>query len=230
MRYIQKRETPQYITDWIELRKLADQKISYEDFNKKPKLNCDLREEQHHICCYCQQILTHFQGDKNGGSHNEHLIPENGSNANFDLQMDYNNIFACCIDSSGMEKKNQHCGEAKKDKLIRGVIQEANCSSLFKYNGLGEILPNGSFDTFEDYKVYKSNLPIDQLEVLELIETLNLNCTYLVNERKKDQTALIKVLNLIPKERVEQQILIFEKEPYFRRFIDMLLYYMRQKK
>jgi uncharacterized protein (TIGR02646 family) len=230
MRYIQKRVTPRYITDWIDLRKSADQKIIYNEFDQKPKLNSDLREDQHHICCYCQQILTHYRGDKNGGSHNEHLIPENGTYANFAMQMDYDNIFACCIDSSGMEKKSQHCGEAKKYKLIRGVIQEKYCSILFKYNSLGEIIPNGDFETFEDYKAYKANLPKDQFEILELIERLNLNCTYLVNERKKDQTALIKVLNQVTKARVEQQIQAFENEPYFRRFIDMLLYYMRQKK
>jgi uncharacterized protein (TIGR02646 family) len=174
--------------------------------------------------------LTHFQGDKNGGSHNEHLIPENGPNANFSLQMDFGNIFACCNTSRGLEEKKQHCGESKKDKLIRGIIQEVNCSSLFKYNSLGEMMPHGAFDSFEDYKDYKANLPKDQFEVLELIETLNLNCTYLVNERKKDQTALFKVLNQVSKERVEQQIQTFEQETHLRRFIDMLLYYMRQKK
>jgi len=230
MRYIQKRRTPSYIASWIALRNSAGQKIIYEEFDQKPKLNSDLCDDQHHICCYCQQILTHFQGDKNGGSHNEHLIPENGPNANFALQMDYDNLFACCISSVGLQKKQQHCGESKKARLIRGVIQEVNCSSLFKYNSLGEIIPNGAFDSFEDYKGDKANLPKNQFEVLELIETLNLNCSYLVNERKKDQTALIKVLNQIPKARVEQQIQAFEQEPHFRRFIDMLLYYMRQKK
>ena len=200
------------------------------EFDYKPRLNSDLREDQHHICCYCQQILTHFQGDKNGGSHNEHLIPENGPNANFALQLDYDNIFACCISSVGFQKQQQHCGEAKKAKSIRGVVQEINCSSLFKYNNLGEIIPNGDFDLYENYKINKANLPEDQCEVLNVIETLNLNCTYLVNERKKVQTTLIKVLNMVPKERVEQQIVAFEQEPHFRRFIDMLLYYMRQKK
>ena len=230
MRYIQKRDTPQFITDWIELRKSAGQKIIYEEFDQKPLLNNYLRQDQHHIWCYCQQILTHFQGDKNGGSHNEHLIPENGPYANFALQMDYNNLFACCIASVGLQKNQQHCGEAKKAKLIRGAIQELNCTSLFKYNNLGEILPNGSFDSFADYKFNRVNLPNDQFEILLIIETLNLNCSYLVNERKKDQTALIKVLNLLPKERVEQQLEVFEREPNYRRFIDMLLYYMKQKK
>ena len=73
MRYIKKRHTPQYLTQWKNERIEAGQKLYYNEFNYKPKLNDDLREDQHYICCYCQQIITHYQGDKDGGSNNERL-------------------------------------------------------------------------------------------------------------------------------------------------------------
>ena len=135
MRYITKRPTPSIISEWIALRNSVTppQAIIYNDFDRKSDLNELLREDQHHICCYCQQKITHFQGSKNGGSHNEHLVPENGSYGSFALQLDYENLFACCNTTFGMgkkEKSKRHCGDAKAHLPIRGFIQETACTGL----------------------------------------------------------------------------------------------------
>jgi uncharacterized protein (TIGR02646 family) len=233
MRYIQKREAPQYLIQWKVARAAAGQNLAYEHFDFKRQLNQDLREDQHHICCYCQQIITHFQGKKEGGSHNEHLVPENGPFGNYDLQVDYNNLFACCNITVGMGKKEKlrrHCGDAKGDLLIRGFIQEQTCTNSFKYNNLGEILPNGSYPSFKEYQANRNALSKDESEALNTLEVLNLNSVTLVNDRKKDFDKLFKVMVRLNKQIIDQKIIDFQQLTHFPRYIDMLLYYMRKKK
>lgn len=235
MRYIRKRPTPQIITNWIALRNTAvpPQAIIYNDFDKKSELNDLLREDQHYICCYCQQILTHFQGSNIGGSHNEHLEPQNGPYAKPHLQMDYENLFACCNTTIGMgkkEKHKRHCGDAKDYLLIRGFILEPYCTKYFKYNVNGEILPNGNYISFDDYKQNRAALSMDERGALTTLEVLNLNSITLVNDRKRDFDRLINALVRIPKHKVDTLLVEFELRTRYPRYIDMLLYYMRQKK
>lgn len=233
MRYIKKTEEPECITNWKRLRDEAEQKYAYDEFDYKRELNEILRAEQHHICCYCQRQLKHYQSNPIEGSHNEHLIPEKGNNGVFEEQMNYHNIYACCIDSVGTKKKElqkRHCGESKGDSLIRGFIQEPNCSSFFKYNVEGEIMPNGIYDKWEDYCSHKEKLSGDIKDATETILTLNLNAHSLVDDRKKDFTAILPMLISFSKKQINQKMKQFESEEYYKRYIDMLLYFMRQKK
>lgn len=233
MRYIKKGEEPGFMTKWKEERIKSGQSLAYNDFDDKKALNECLRNEQHQICCYCQQRLDHFQGEKTGGSHNEHLVPENGPFGNFDKQMDYNNLFACCIDSRGLKKKERakrHCGESKEDKPIRGFITEENCHDYFRYNILGEIIPNGNFDCWKDYVSHKDELTNDVKDAFEAIETLNLNCHFLVEDRKGDLDNLLRVITTLSKEKVEQKMQEFSNADVYHRYIDMLLYFMGKKR
>lgn len=233
MRYIKKTTEPACMTTWKELRKTAEQPLAYDDFDKKKELNEYLPTEQHHICCYCQQRIEHFQGNKIGGAHNEHLIPENGPNGDFDKQMDYQNLYACCIDSQGLKKKEKskrHCGEAKEEKLIRGFIQEEGCNGFFRYNTLGEIIPNGSYDQWQEYLVHKDELTVDLKDATDAINTLNLNCHFLVEDRKGDLDKLLLLLNGFSKDQVQEKMIEFEQSETFLRYVDMLFYFMKQKK
>lgn len=233
MRYVKKGCEPEFMIKWKSLRLQAGQSLTYVDFECKEELNRILRAEQHHICCYCQQRLDHFQGDKIGGSHNEHLIPENGPQGDFDKQMDYANLYACCIDSRGLRKKERskrHCGEAKADKLIRCFIQEEECSSFFRYNTLGEIIPNGEYDCWDDYIAHKEELEGDVKDAMESIDILNLNCHFLKADRKGDLDGLLRIISTLSKKDVENKALFFEQAEQYPRYIDMLLYFMAKKK
>lgn len=233
MRYIKKGNEPEFMTSWKKLRHQAGQNLVYNDFDKKAELNEVLRAEQHHICCYCQQRLEHFQGNKVGGSHNEHLIPEYGGHGDFEKQMDYSNLYACCIDSRGLKKKERekrHCGEAKEDKLIRGFIQEENCSSFFRYNILGEIIPNGDYNSWADYLNHEANLSGDVKDAMEAINVLNLNCHFLKEDRKRELDALVRVISHLSKEKVNEKMRDFEGAETYPRYIDLLLFFMAKKK
>ena len=233
MRYIKKEKEPAFMSQWKALRQQAGQLLAYNDFDRKAELNEVLRAEQHHICCYCQQRLEHFQGDKEGGSHNEHLVPESGEHGDFDKQMDYSNLYACCIDSRGFKKKERskrHCGEAKEYKLIRGFIQEENCASFFRYNILGEIIPNGEYDSWADYVVHYADLRGDVKDAMDAIDVLNLNCHFLKEDRRKELDALVRVISHLSKEKVNEKMREFEQAEIYPRYIDMLLYFMAKKK
>lgn len=230
MRYIEKVDEPDFLIQYKEEEQKGGQVPNYEKFREKKKLNGKLRKEQHHICCYCQQRLTHYQGDRNGGAHNEHLIPQCEDKGDGLIDLDYNNIYACCIDSVGYEYTKQHCGESKHETPIRGFITEENCSDFFKYNSLGEILPNGSFDKWDEYINNETALTGDIKDSFQTIRTLNLNCNKLVEDRKGDFFALISIINDLSKEEVQRTIANWKNDDQYFRFIDMLLYFMKKKK
>jgi uncharacterized protein (TIGR02646 family) len=230
MRYIHKNinsEAHKLLTEWRRLQLKAGLSLTYDTFKDKKKLNDLLIEEQGGICCYCQQKITELKRTKNSGdSHNEHLIPQS---VNEDLQTNHGNIFACCCFSSGFSKELQYCGEAKGNNLIYEFIKWVDCVHHFKYNIEGEIMPEGCYLSFKEFEDNKKSLDFKQKKALEAIIILNLNQISLKEERKKDIAALITMLNKFSVEQIKVKMEEFKVRPY-KRFIDMLLYYMRQKK
>jgi uncharacterized protein (TIGR02646 family) len=219
------------LNDWNKLRKQVGQKLSYNDFNNKPLLNDILREEQGGICCYCQQKINHYQGTNIESSHNEHLFPEKGkNNTKKERQTEYVNLYACCNYSKGMKKSQQHCGEAKHDEVIYEFVKWVDCNTHFKYNSKGEITPQGSYNTLDEFEANESNLTFKQKEALNAIKILNLNQSSLVQKRKKEQTVLFEILTKLTKSQVKEKIQEFNNERPYKQFVDMLLYYMKQKK
>ena len=207
MRYIKKQDrTPSIISDWVNDRQKLGLSVKYEYFNKKKELNDILRAEQHCICCYCQRNVTHYAPNynplysKKGGAHNEHLYPENIPNdpISQSKQMEYTNLFACCVDSQGHKKREKHlryCGEAKGNRIIREFIKEEECQSYFQYLSTGEIAPKGRYFTLKEYEEAEM-LTKDEQDALDTIRVLNLNSHTLVEERK---TCLAELLELLPK-------------------------------
>ena len=91
-------------------------------------------------------------------------------------------------------------------------------------------MPSCPFQTIKDCEINHSKLTSLQQEALRTIKVLNLNQASLVLLRKKDLTELFKILNRFSKEQVNAQIQKLNNLDTFPRFIDMLLYYMKQKK
>ncbi len=226
MRYIHKGAEPKYITEYKKSQLSGNLAANYANFREKRRLNDDLRMEQRHICCYCQQSLDHFQTPLTKGAHNEHLIPQQLDPGDGSIDMNYDNIYACCIDSRGMGKLQRHCGEAKGDCTLKGFIKDPNCRKYFKYNLLGEILPNGEYSKWSDYVDKESLLSDIVKDAYNEISILNLNCVYLVNERKKDIFAIVKSIISMSGKEISEHIKRIEQSDTLPRFADMQLYYM----
>ena len=214
MRYIQKGEEPAYMSEWKELRKSCGQKLVYKEFDQKAQLNKDLRKEQHNICCYCQRVIDHYQmesGKIATAAHNEHLYPENVKNdpKSEELQMDYGNIFACCVDSRGYSKREKHlrhCGESKENQIIPSLIKQPDCADYFHYALTGKIEVDSSLEG--------KNIEV----VARCIDVLNLNCPTLVDDRKICMDGALLVYgkkSLQDLERIREQLLASASYPAY---------------
>lgn len=239
MRYIKKQdEIPSIISEWVSDRQNLKLAVKYEYFDKKKELNDILRGEQHGVCCYCQRSITHYGPiynplySKKGGAHNEHLYPENivGDPVSQAKQMEYTNLFACCVDSQGHKKREKHlryCGEAKGNKIIREFIKEQKCQTYFRYLSTGEIVPNGSFTTLKAYEEATS-LSQDEKDAFEAIKILNLNCHTLVEDRKSCLTELLRLLPTRSKEEWQQTIDGWLSATTYPPYIELRLQYLQK--
>lgn len=229
MRYINKGEEPLFMKQWKEEQKRANLPLRYSDFRDKSKLNEVLRTVQHGICCYCEKSIDHFQGNLESGAHNEHLIPESGPNGVLDKQMDFENIYACCIASKGKERKKTHCGEHKADQTIFPFIQDNECHNYFKYNVLGEITPNGKYVKWSEYEDNIATLTSIEKEATRTIKVLNLNCCTLVNERKENLLKMMQWAVTQNAESIRKKIEEFENREVYPQFVDLHLFFLRKR-
>lgn len=213
------------LSDWIAAQQAAGLVPRYADFRDKAALNDHLRTEQGHICCYCQQRISQYRRD----AHNEHLIPQQGPNGDPSQDVAYSNLYASCSYSLGLQPGKAYCGEAKADRLIPPLIQDPSCAARFAYNVLGEILPAcRSYPSYAGFIANKPTLPASSLEALRVIEVLNLNAAYLVEERKKTLFVLLKFLNTFPEARIRALIPALDRAARLRAFADMLLFFMKK--
>jgi uncharacterized protein (TIGR02646 family) len=147
MRYIPKGNEPNILSLYKLKQTEADLIATYDGFREKSALNEILRAEQKGICCYCMRVIDQYQGYKESSSHNEHLLPQETHKK---IQLDYNNIYASCNDTN-------HCGHHKGNNEITNFIQQPNCREFFKYNTIGEILPVGAFEKYDDARLHPYN-------------------------------------------------------------------------
>lgn len=229
MKYISKGSEPTFLTQFKELQKAAGIPATYDTFGgkgNKAALNEILRAEQHYICCYCQRQIDHYLGDKDTGAHNEHLNPQNLDPGDGSIDLDYNNIYACCIVSQGMKKHSQHCGESKKNILIEGSITKLDCERRFRYNLVGEILPAGEYLNWNEYLVDYKNLPKEVQLLVDEIKTLNLNCNSLVSERKKVIDSLAQWIKIVSSDEIITWLKQIDNNPSYPIFYSMIKYFI----
>ena len=202
MRYIEKNEVPDFHSRWLAHRHDGNPPL-YANYSYKKQLNECLRIEQHNVCCYCQRPIDHFYEPSKGGlgavkdkgSRNEHLYPESGHPHSIERQVDYSNLFACCVDSMGHREYERHlryCDVAKENSLIPELMTEPDCESYFRYTLEGEIIPNGERMSWDEYDRYDGSLPDKLDEARCCIRVLNLNCVTLKADRVQCITSFVK--------------------------------------
>ena len=225
MRYIEKRTPPSCLTEYVaQCDELGvPHPLLYHDFNRTRELRSILSLEQHNVCCYCQREVE-------GKSRIEHLYPENGPDKekSESLQLDYYNLFASCIDSMRKAPELQCCDVAKGNALIREFIREVDCTRYFRYTINGEIIPNGVFHTWSDYEKADA-LPRDVQEAKDCIVILNLNCSTLVEDRKKCIDMLILFLNQSSEDSVQHKVEQWLQSNTYPSYIELRLQYIRKK-
>lgn len=231
MRYIHKQAEPEIMKKWKEAQRNENLPIRYDIFPDKNALNEILRLEQHGICCYCQRRIDHYQNPLDKGSHNEHLYPENRPADALSLarQMDYDNIYACCIDSKGQEPSKQYCGEVKGNRLIPELIKDTHCSEYFRYNNLGEIIPNGNYGQWAEYVEHSGSLVGRIADAYECIKILNLNTTSLLLYRNEVRERFMTMVKDFDTTKLKEYIESYQSAPTYQELLDMKLQLMRQR-
>lgn len=231
MKYIIKGPEPLFLTQFKKLQTAAGIPATYETFGSKgnkASLNDILRAEQHDLCCYCQRRIDHYLGNKDTGAHNEHLNPQSLDPGDGSIDLDYNNIYACCIASKGMKKRSQHCGESKKDIIIEGSIAKPDCELRFKYNLVGEILPAGEYFNWSDYLDNYRILPKNIQLLVDEIKVLNLNCNSLVSERKKVIDTLANWIKTESRDKIATKLKQIDSASSLPIFYNMLKYFIEK--
>lgn len=234
MRYVHKnQESDAYklLEETKQSMRTAGINLTYDNFVEKRQLNELLRTEQKHICCYCQQTITHHNLPTSGGSHNEHFIPENGPHGSLEHQLDYYNLYACCNHSKDYEERLKYCGWSKHDKLIEiDLLQMRNCATLFKYNLNGEILPQCPYASFEECKTHKESLTKQQYLLLKAIDVLNLNVDYLKRLRRDIWSDTVIYIKGKTNRQLQNKIQLLS-QPTSGKYIpmvDLVLYILKQ--
>jgi uncharacterized protein (TIGR02646 family) len=218
MRYIPKGSTEPPV--------LSEAKAKGEDyasFRGKSALNKILREDQGHICCYCQQEIQHYGTVSAGSSHNEHLQPQHPY---YWLDMDYSNLFASC----NADGKAGYCGHHKGNEEITDFIRRKDCREHFKYNVIGEILPEGSvYNRWEEYTKNYSSLSPSQQEAADAIRILNLNHPFLVAERRKTIGDILALAQGISSSQAQHKIAVINRQTPLVRFVEAIIYFLNKK-
>lgn len=178
MKHIIKDVEPDVLTGY----KLNSTNPSYINFCKKSQrklnLNDALLDEQGYLCCYCM-------GEINSENMQiEHWKPQSKYPK---LDLDYNNLFACCEGNKHNPKrkkgsKNIHCDSKKSSLELTINPLNKDCETEISYFGDGTINAKNS--------VYNKDIN----------DYLNLNYENLKRNRK---SAWIKVLSNLTKNRVK---------------------------
>jgi uncharacterized protein (TIGR02646 family) len=189
MRFINKTLSPQELEEWKLQRLDAGQSLTYNDLSGNPQsiLKTKLLDEQKHLCCYCQQVIT-LQN-----STIEHFLPQ----ALFKRhEVDYLNLHLVCKCSRGLKGIDTYCDVKKANELIVNLILHPLCESFFRYSKDGEMLPNSfEFKNYEDFLKNSNKLNLKNQSILHLIQVLNLNANDLVSKRKKSINDLLSKMN-----------------------------------
>ncbi|WP_183576205.1 retron system putative HNH endonuclease [Mucilaginibacter sp. X5P1] len=173
MRFILKNNPSEFIKNFIELQNKIPVHPTYADLRSDnggktiKEVQTQLYNEQNGLCCYCNKYL-----DKD--FHVEHFLPQ--SKFKYD-EVEYSNIFLSC-------NSPFTCGKVKENNLISKYITHPDCKSFFKYNHLGEILPECQFMTLDMVIINWSSLNTKVKDLFLFIETLKLNHTSLTEIRK----------------------------------------------
>ncbi len=177
----------------------------------------DLLEEQGYICAYCMRKISL----KNATI--EHIVGQkykdnNGNEIGKEKDTDYDNMLAVC---SGIYcKKENHCDKSRSNYQGKG-------RELLYISPLSKLqMENIKFT--HSGKIYFKNLDEDSEENFDLNKVLNLNCSTLVEERKRI-LKIIKKLHKYDRSKAEKLLEIWEaKNPEFKEYCQVAIFELKK--
>jgi uncharacterized protein (TIGR02646 family) len=210
MRNIRKGKSPDFLEKYR--REIT---ANYEDFRDKDELLARLVDEQRGLCCYClSQIFGNTSSSKI-----EHWYPQNPPSPavkESGRDLDYTNLLAVCKGGEG--KSKAHCDRSKKNSILNRnpANPSHDVETPLHY------LANGTVNSKSD--------PLSQD-----LEKLNLNCQYLVTQRKYAISTMNTALNkrIGRRKRAAVQSLLDDYDGTFggtlKPYCQVAIYFLRKK-
>lgn len=193
----------------------SDTKRKYENYDNlressKNVLKEYLIKEQGGLCAYCMTRINL------NNSTIEHYIPRNGINGDMSKSLDYDNLFAVCMNERNSGEKSRHCDVSKGDNLITIDPRKESDILQIKYKRDGEIYSdNGDFEN-------------------DLNNTLNLNVTTLRKNRRSALDSALKSMARINKntwkeEYVKKHLKALEQRAEKTEYIGIIVYELSKR-
>lgn len=206
MIYIKKGSVPKIFSD------AKREYVNYDNLRETSKkaLKEYLIKEQGGLCAYC---MTRISLDK---STIEHYVPRNGINGDMSKSLDYDNLFAVCINERNSGEKSRHCDVSKGDVLIKVDPRKESDVSQIKYKKDGEIYSDN--DDFEN----------------DLNNTLNLNIVTLKNNRRAALDSALRSMakinnNTWKEEFLKKHLKALEQRTEKTEYIGIIIYELSKR-
>lgn len=221
MRYIQKSQEPRILTNFKNV-KYPKFRPSFD--NIPPQVLKGLIEallqDQGYLCCYTMDEITPETAEL------VHFYPYKYFEG-YDL--DYENMYVAMRQPESLPPKYRVGQACKGEAVIPNYLSDIRCSNYFRYNTLGEMLPAGTFRTVKKCRDNFRRLTPEQQTVFCTIELLNLNAEQLKQQRKTILTQVTNAARKMTKGQIKQVLLAMQqkdKEGKYRRFCDVMIYYL----
>jgi hypothetical protein len=130
--------------------------------------------------------------------------------------------------SQGCKPDAQHCGESKGNTAIFGSIAHRDCEANFKYNLVGEILPNGKYNLWKPYLDNYDTLSRSEKLLVDEITTLNLNCNSLIYDRKVSIDVMCEWAEKASTDAINAKLQDFSERAEFPEFYSTIKFILTQ--
>ncbi len=197
-------------TSLIEYR--ASGGTDYDDYRDKDALRANLVAEQRGLCCYC---LSRIRPDPKAMKI-EHWRCQSNYGAE---QLDYSNLLGACLGNEGKPRRDQYCDARKGNQdLSRNPANPMHrVEDMIQFEGDGRIASN------------------DPAFNAELNGVLNLNFSFLVNNRRATLTAFQGALTKrgqLPRTALEKWLREWNGESdagELQPFCQVMVYWLRKR-
>lgn len=234
MIYIHKANLPKSLEEYTALQIKNGLLPLYSGEWDKVEFRNIVAQEQHFLCCYCNNFINLEEGKKTTISgHNatiEHFLPESVYKEEVS---NYFNLFLACNHTKNQAIRFQHCDAsngAKAEKIIPKYISHTKCELFFAYNSLGEILPYCEYKSIESCIENYKKLTDEQKMVLATIDVLKLNVASLSQQRKMFYEVCFNQVKTMTAVQLRQEVEFYYKkklEGTLERFCGIYLFLLR---
>ena len=221
MKYISKTVEPKSL---INFKNLKYPKFTPSFENLPPSVLHDiihnLIHDQGYLCCYTMDeitpetaVLVHMHSPK--------YYPERG--------LSYDNMFLALRQPDNLPPKLRIGYQSKGDISIPDYLSDIRCSTYFRYNTLGEMIPSGTFRTVKKCRDNFKKLEPDQQLAFCTIELLNLNADNLKQQRKiifNQVTELARKMTRPQMKKIARRLREKDKTGKYRRYQEVMVYYL----